>query len=107
MLKCQIFGDCERAARCKRTLDNRVAREVQEHNNVAQYARVLKALSEILGDVLLNAHCGKYHAEVVLCRAADFSLTYNLYGEVVVLHTRARENRKLLTSDKRHKRVDC
>ena len=104
--------ECKRKVLCngKRTLgshnsfNNRVICKVQKHNNPVHNICFLEGVAEVHSDVVLNAHSGKNYRKIVA--VGNCSLTDKLNGKLIVLHTRARENRKLLTSDKSCKSID-
>ena len=105
MLEGQILGAGQGAARCQYTLDYRVVGHIQEHSDALQRACLLKGALEIVGDVVLYAHCAEHDSEVLSVLVGDLCLTDDLHRKLVVGKTRAREDRQLLASDKGHERI--
>ena len=106
LLKCQILGSCQRDLRCDQTLDNRVISQVEEHRDVARYAALLKCLAEILRDIVLDAHRGKYDTELALRVLSDVRLLHNLCRQLIMRKTVAGENRQLLAANQSCQSVD-
>ena len=104
--KRKILSCRQRTARCQDTLDDRVIRKVEEHDNLLQNTGLIKRTAEIFGHIVLCAHGGKHNAKLLFTFIADSGLTRNLHGKLIVLHAGTGEDRQLLATDQRHQRVN-
>ena len=70
-------------------------------------ARFFKAAAKIFRNVILDAHRREHNAEVALICAGDLRLTDDLHRQLIMLHTRTREDRELLTANQSRERIDA
>ena len=102
----EVFRNCQRTAGGEDTFDDRVVREVEEHDHLLHDPRLFKRAFEIVGNVVLDPHCSKDDHKAVRIRARKPGLLHDLYRQLVVAHARAGEDRQLLPADQGGKRVD-
>ena len=89
LLKRKIFRHSKRTSGCQDTLYDRIVREIKEHTNTLYNTGFLKGTSEILRNVILNAHCGKYNRKVLSLAVGNLSLLYYLHRQLVMRQTGA------------------
>ena len=100
----QVFRSGQRAARGKDSLNDRVVRQVQEHDDAAHNVGALEGTAEIFRNVVFHAHRGKDDGKFGI--VFDRRLLHDLNCQLVVLHAGAGENRQLLAADERRQRVN-
>ena len=103
-VKGQILGHGQRGTGGNDTLNDGVIGQIQQHDHTLHGTAALKALAEVGGNVILDAHSGKDDGEVRAIGHAG--LTDDLDGQLVVLHAGAGEDRQLLAADQRGQAVN-
>ena len=103
-VKGQILGDGQRRTGGDDTLDDGVVGQVQQHDHAVHDVGGLKALFEVVGNVVLHAHGGEHDGEILA--VGNVRLFDDLHRQLVVLHAGAGEDGQLLAADKGGQRVD-
>ena len=104
--KSKILCGGEGNLRCKKTLNNRIVCQVQEHDYVVCSSAFLEGTAEKFCDIIFDTHCCENNGKFFIRAFSQGCLLYDLCSQLIVWKTISGKNRKLLTTDQRGQSVN-